>query len=393
MGLVRVQCLLQVPQSSAVLLVTFKPTMAFYTWHCLQTLAPKPSSETWPFVKAEVEHITRMAVHYVSIAHVNLNLLVNISPFEVLPETFLPLEKSPACQQHPASHGQLQPHVQLCVDFLLGLLHMAPLSNSPEQAQSTLHAAQASVPVNNSEATDAKQDSSSTVPCAIAQGLSAVQHGSLGRLQSNTLSRVDVRAAAVLSVKMLLLAQPVTAQTQLADRNGLLIHTLTVLLKALDPETANAPARTQLEAEEKRDVQALMQPAMVLFQQAVLQVPEEGQYRDTGLWSTYEVIYRIMRCRSLTAWAGCQFCKQGMHQAQPLYSAWFTCCNAPYAVAVLMSKNTWHVLHVTDLSCIPLLHPSAAYLLNACLCQASAPQHIRTDMVISHITPHVYVKS
>ena len=253
------QCLLQVPQGSAVLLVTFKPTLAFYTWHCLQTLAPKSSYENWPFEVAGVEHSTRVAVCCVTTAHANLNLLVNSSPFEVLPETFLPpLAKSPASQQNPASDSQLQPHVQLCVDFLWGMLHMPPLSNSPEQAQSTTHAAQASVPVDNSKAIDDTQYSPSSVPHAIAQDLSAPPHGSHEKLQWNTLmkSRVYVCAAVVLTAQMLLLAQSVTAQTQLADRNGLLIHTLTVLLTAIDSKTATAAAQTQLEAEEKRDVQA-----------------------------------------------------------------------------------------------------------------------------------------
>ena len=317
-----------------MLLVTFKPTLAFYTWHCLQTLVTKASSEG-PFGRAEIGHSTRMALRCVSIAPANLNLLVDIAPFEILPETFLPLEESPASQLDPASDSQLQPHVQLCVGFLLSLLHMPPLSNSPEQAQSTTHTAQASVPADNSDTTDAKQDISTFVPCAIAQELPAPPHGSHGMLQSNTLmaSSVYVRAAAVLTVKMLLLAQPVTAQTQLASRNGLLIQTLNALSNTLDVNKDTAPAQTQLEAEKKRDVQALMQPAMVLFRQAVLQVSEQGQDRDTGFWCTYQVIHKIMRCESLTALAGCEFCKQGKHHAQPLHSACFTCCNAPYAVA------------------------------------------------------------
>ena len=316
---VRVRRLLQVPQSSAVLLVTFKPTMAFYTWHCLQTLAPKPSSEHWPHgALAKMGHSINTAVWCVSVAHANLKLLVNISPYEVLPETLLPLEKSPASQLDPASDSQLQPHVQLCVNFLLGLLHMPLLSNSPEQAQSTAHAAQASVPADNSKAPDAKQDSSSSGPCAMAQDLSAVQHG---RLQSNILmeSRVYVHAAAVLTVKMLLLAQPVTAQTQPADRNRLLIHTLTVLLNAIDYNLITAPAHAQRwhVAEKDRDVQVLLHPAMVLFQQAALLVPE--QYRDAGSWGTHEVIHRILGCESLNSAAGRQFCKQGMYHAQLLY--------------------------------------------------------------------------
>ena len=318
---VRVQNLLQVPQSSAVLLVTFKPTMAFYTWHCLQTLAPKPSSENWLYGVAEIEHSINTAAWCVSVADANLKLLVNISPYEALPETLLPLEKSPASQQDPASDSQLQPHVQLCVNFLLGLLHMPTLSNSPEQAQSTTQAAQASVPADNSKATDAKQDSSSSVPCAMAQDPSATQHGSHGRLQRNTLmeSRVYVHAAAVLTVKLLLLAQPVKAQMQLADRNGLLLQTLTVLLGHIDYNPFTAPAHAQRwhVSEKIRDVSVLMHPAMVLFQQAVLLAPE--QYRDASLWSTHQVIHRILRCESLSSHAGHQFCKKGMHHARPLY--------------------------------------------------------------------------
>ena len=364
MELVRVQCLLQMPHSSTVLLVTFKPTMAFYTWHCLQTLAPKPSSETWPLEKAVVDHSTRMAVHYVSIAHIDLNLLINVSPFEVLPETFLPLEKSPASQPDPASHSQLQPHVQLCVNFLLGLLCMPSLSNSPKQAHTTTHVAQASVPVDKSEATGVQHDSSSSVPYAIAQDLSAVQHGSHAKLQSNTL--VEHFDAAVLTVKMLLLAQPVTAQTQLADRNGLLIYTLTMLVEALNSETATAPAQTQLEIQKKRDIQALMQPAMVLFQQAVLLVPQ--QYRDAVLWTTYLVVHRILGCRSLMSEVACQLCKQGMHHAQPLCSAWFACCSAPYAIGVLMSEST----NTHGTSCVSqTCHASLCYILTECLSVSS----------------------
>ena len=225
---------------------------------------------------------------------------------------------------------------------------MPPLSNSPEQAQSTTQAAQASVPADNNEATDAQQDSSSSVPNAIAQDLSAAQRGSLEKLHWDMLkeSSVNVHAAVVLIVKMLLLAQPVTAQTQLATRNGLQIHTLSVLLKAIDSKGSTPSAQTQLEA--------FMRPAMVLFQQAVSLMPE--QHHDASLWSTHQVIHRILRCRSLIACAGREFCKQGMHHAQPLYSAWFACCNAPYALGVLMYEiHTYDELHVAELSCITLL--------------------------------------
>ena len=272
---------LQVPEHSAVLLVTFKPTVALYIWYCMRLIPPEPYRSTWLY-EMEIDQYASLAMTYATsnMADFHIQEVINMSPLELLPEAFMPIDTfgqtNTAILQNPA-RDKLQPHVQMCAEFAQAVVRL-----NARSAHDSLM--KFSIQISESTADD------DIVACL---------------------------RAAVLTAQMILLAHSVTEETPSEERHGLLLLMLTLLLMTADEMSTKAQAEAEAKPDvgsvfksEVRDlVKALVQSTLTMLQTFVRIRPQELEQEKLSIFS---VISLLMECQALLPMIGHEFVTQGM---------------------------------------------------------------------------------
>ena len=87
---------MQMLQKSTVLLVKFHPTVACYTWHCMQVLLKEATSAVY-HIPGTLDQVTALACDCASILSSNPAVVAGVTsllPSALLPEAALPVSSS-----------------------------------------------------------------------------------------------------------------------------------------------------------------------------------------------------------------------------------------------------------------------------------------------------------
>lgn len=125
---------MQVPDKSTVLLVIFQPTVAFYTFQCMQMLSLEPGSAVCYDSNAlpELAMLACSCAAAMAATPASVADLSSLLPSDLLPEASLPVSKSAAYMLNIAGDSQLKVELKMCMVFLLSLLQ-------PSSATKSLH--------------------------------------------------------------------------------------------------------------------------------------------------------------------------------------------------------------------------------------------------------------
>lgn len=127
---------------SGVLLVSFKPTIAFYTWRCVRALFTNPGyamcgANGQPEQLDICATLAHMCSDPLTSTPSLLRQLSNVEPTHLVPRTALPLTDAAACEQRVAGEHSSQLALQFLVRFLGGLRQTASHQYSSQQGSPT----------------------------------------------------------------------------------------------------------------------------------------------------------------------------------------------------------------------------------------------------------------
>ena len=274
----------------------------------MQLLLCQPDPKDWihDFVNKHTCTIALNCTQAASITSDILANLVNLPADALLPEMALPFE------QCAISPGQLEPHLELCLSFMTTFLkadrrgeHPMLNSKARQAAQPPALAAAANTsPDGSKTSTPPKSDAVST------DAQAHPQHRQDMQLDKTALTiKLHLRSVIVVT-KMLLLTQPIKAQTPSARRHGPLLMTACKMFEDLPKaDECTNDAIKLLEAEFHRLIELLMHPALELLQQPTTPTLD-GRY---GVHLVVgHILAHLKRCSHvLYHIALVEFCNQG----------------------------------------------------------------------------------
>ena len=219
-----------------VLLVKFAPTLAFFTWLCLQNLPSELVSSGGTYLHTSLAESCAFALRSNQEA---IGCLIAPSPKKLLPEGILPVTQSAAYLQDPVNKSNLQPEITILASFLTSL-QPENFRDSPQQSWESLQGRQQNDSPALSLPAARSADCESPASCSTADStwphtpsLLANADASASQQQDVALSTRLMGAlhAAILTTKLLTLAQPVKHVTSLKDRHGVLLNIAVMLFQ------------------------------------------------------------------------------------------------------------------------------------------------------------------
>ena len=347
---------MQMPQKSTVLLVRFQPTVAFYTWHCLQMLSETGSATS--YVPGTVDQRIPLACDCASILSSNpaaTTDLTSLLPSALLLEAALPVSNSAGHLQDPANESSLSPQLRMCMSFLTGLLQPGCPEGSlqvPSQASATK-----SVPVPVSAVAACTQPTK-PVPEPDSNGQSvcdspAASHISSDQQHMATIMRLKrALGGVVMTSKLVYLAEHVKHKTSLKERQGPLMILISQLLADVTDTAGKLRPGTDMPSEDLQNmrhlIRALMSNALDILRQALQQAAAGQAPLSDGPWSLFGTAEQAVRC-----------C---------LYSSSLLC---DAALCTFSSTGTTLTLAVTTVNILPLRNSNIGYI----------------DCIAHHLTP------
>ena len=295
---------MQMPQTSTVLLVRFQPTVAFYTWHCMQMLSESGSATS--YVPGTVDQRVPLACDCASILSSNpaaATDLTSLLPSALLPEAALPVSNSAGCLQEHANESSLSHQLRMCMSFLTGLLQPGCLRGSlqhPSQASATKSG---SVPTTVAAACT---QPTKPVPESDSNGQSvcdspAASHISSDQQHTATIMRLKrALGGVVMTSKLIYLAEHVKHKTSLKERQGPLVILTSHLLADVTDTAGKLRPGTDVPLEDLQNIchliRALMSNALDVLRQALQQAAAGQAPLSDGPWSLFGTAEQAVRC-------------------------------------------------------------------------------------------------
>ena len=290
----------QVPEKSVVLLVKFAPTLAFYTWHCLQNLPAELDSALLSKRASATDQPAALAygcAEALGASPGTMACLMILSPNELLPESILPVTEAAVFFQDPINKSKLRPKVTVCTSFLTTLLQPdACKDNFRQSFNPGLHPGSLFAAATKADCKDA----ASSAPHSNRTGspdMSAEMNASTDQAQNAAYDRLlGHLCAAILTTKLLLLAQPVQHVTSQEKRHGSLLRITNKVLEEMQAagnQIIAAPVVMPALYVHKAEqcTRSLMCHVKALMEYSAKHVPQEGP-----LWHLLSTAKQALKC-------------------------------------------------------------------------------------------------